>query len=331
MRFRRIIWVVSITTAFAGCDSPPPFCGGRLADACRKAQDLGYLAGVELGDEGASGNAILGQAGAIGTTGKARVSVRVSGMKRETPQMANVVVRTDSSAGASTIRTGSELGTSISIDGAIGGASGARMGDSRIGGLDLLGSITAMPNSDRGSLQVGGSPVTLGIGVRLGILAETRTMPAVSLTASARTPRRFTGSTQPLPTDSGERVRLELHSGKITTLGLRLASSKQVGRFGVTAGIGQDTYYASVGYAVTGGGTLGTGSESESFKVTRTNAFAGASYSAGRVTFATELGRLAGGHVPPMLNAFGSRSVTAPHSYVTLGVRIPAGRTNDRD
>jgi hypothetical protein len=76
---------------------------------------------------------------------------------------------------------------------------------------------------------------------------------------------------------------------------------------------------------------LGSGVETATFNVTRTNAFAGASYTAGRVTFGAEFGRLFGGHVPPMLNTFGGRSATASRGYLTLGARIPAGRTNDRD
>jgi len=321
--------IVSLVAAVGACDGVPP-CTGRLVDACRKAQDLAYVAGVQLGDETASGNAVLGDAAAIGSTGKALVSVRGTGMRRDGPVVSNVTVRTDSSVGSSAFRARSELGSAFSIDAAVGGIHGMRVRDTEIGTLDVLGSVTAAPNSDRGNLHVGGSPITFGLGVRLGILKETRTLPAVSFAAALRSPRKFSVTAPALATDSGGAVRIGLSSGEVSTLGLRLATSKRMGRFGITGGIGQDTYYVSTNYTVTGSPELGDAGDIADFNVTRTNAFAGASYAAGRVTFAAEMGRLFGGHVPPMLNAYGSRSVTAGRNWLTLGVRIPAGRTNDR-
>jgi hypothetical protein len=206
-----------------------------------------------------------------------------------------------------------------------------RVGTTRVGGIDFLGSVIAIPNPNRGSLDVAGPPAVLGLGVRLGVIGETRTLPAVALTGSLRTPRRFNADAPLLPTDDGGTVHLELRSGKVSTLGYRLASSKQIGRIGLTAGVGQDVYSASVGYRVTGSDTLGTGSDGVSFDITRTNLFGGISYSAGRVTFVAEGGRLTGGRLPAMLNTFGTRSPTARHDYLSLGVRIPAGRTLDRD
>lgn len=323
------VLLVSLVALVAACDGVPP-CTGRLVDACRKAQDLAYGVGVQLGDEAASGNAVLGDAAAIGSTGKAMIAVRGTGMRRDGPVLSNVTVRTDSSVGSSAFGARSELASAFSIDAAVGGIHGMRIRDTEIGTIDVLGSVTAMPNADRGNLHVGGSPITFGIGVRLGIVAETKTLPAVSFAASLRTPRKFSVTAPALPTDSGDAVKLSLSSGEVSTLGLRLASSKRIGRIGITGGVGQDTYYITTDYGVTGSTTLGEAGDLADFNVTRTNAFVGASYAAGRVTIAAEMGRLFGGHVPPMMNTFGDGSATAGRNWLTIGMRMPAGRTNDR-
>jgi hypothetical protein len=124
-------------------------------------------------------------------------------------------------------------------------------------------------------------------------------------------------------------VKISFERGSFGTLEYRLAASKKAGDFGVSGGIGHNVYFITTAYDIDGG-ALGTGVESTSFNVTRTAAFVGATYTRKQLTLGAELGRVMGGDLPAMVNTFGDRGPTPARNYLSLGVRVPAGRTLDR-
>jgi hypothetical protein len=148
----RPIACAALTLAVAACDGPyPPACAG-FPDACTKARDLATLVAVQLGDEAVStGNAIIGQGGALQDEGKMEVSFRAKVTSRENPQFDNVTVRTDAPA-ASRFGVDARPTTSFAADVALGITRGTRVGDTRVAALDLLGGLTLTPHLDGGTV-----------------------------------------------------------------------------------------------------------------------------------------------------------------------------------
>ena len=156
---------------------------------------------------------------------------------------------------------------------------------------------------------------------RLGILQETDRLPAVSLTGIVRELPKFSLSTERLPTEGGETVSLSLTNGRIHTSGLRLAASKRLGRFGLSGGVGRESYYTTVDFQAES-----AGSESTDFTANRNTAFIGGSLGVGTTTLGLEVGSVFGGKAPSMTNSFGDASPTAARTFLSLGVRLPIGR-----
>lgn len=324
---RHLIYPAGLIVLAAACDGPlPPVCGGALSDACRKASDMAYALGVQLADESNDGSVVLGDVGTMGETGKGALSFRVNAVGRNAVRMDGVTARTDGTSAASTFRTDRGVATALSISGVVGAFGGVPAGPTRVGGIDFLGSLAVAASTDHGDLELKSRPSMMGIGVRLGLMQETPSLPAVSFTSMVHAGSKFSMKTPRLPTDTQEGVVLRLENGDLSTLGLRLGASKTFGAFGVSGGAGRTIYFIDSDYSVDGTGSLGYGNQNITFTVRRTNAFVGATYTRKRLTFGAELGRLMGGDVSETLNTFGD-GANAAHNYLSLGIRIPAGRS----
>jgi hypothetical protein len=319
--------VYALTLVLSACDDGA--CRGRLADACRKAEDLAYLVGVQIGDATSQGNAIITRGGALHATGKIDLALRTRVMSRDNARFGNVTVRTDSTVGGSSFAVDQGTVSTISADLAVGGLPGFRVGETRVGGLDLLAGLgVTTGNGGDGGLRLGNH--SLSAGLRLGLIEETRSLPSVSVTAMARAIATISATVPPLPTDNGATVNIRFEHVDVGSLGVRFAASKRLGRFGLSAGYGRDTYHPTIDYAVTATDVaLDSASRRVAFSIARQTAFGGASLTLGSATIGAEVGRLFGGGMPPMTNTFGSLDANAPRTYLTFGVRIPAGRTND--
>jgi len=321
----RPIACAALTLVLAGCDGYGLYCGDNLVDACSKARDLATVVTVQLGDEAvATGNAIIGQGGALGDKGRMEASFRARVTSHGSPQFDNVTVRTDATVGSSSFGVDTRPATSFSGDFALRVSRGDRVGETRVAALDLVGGFSVTPQLDGGSIQINGSSLGVSLGARLGILQETKTLPAVSLTGMFRTIPRFSVTSQSMPTDSGGSVTLSLNNGDILTTGWRLAASKQLGRFGISGGLGGETYDGTVEFAVEAASVPG-GSETINLTARRNTAFIGGSLGMGRATLAAELGSVFGGKIPSLSNTF-EQSPDAARAYLTLGVRLPIGK-----
>jgi len=319
----RLVAPAALTLAIAACEGGVlPFCGGDMIDACSKAHDLAAVMSTQLADEAvAEGNAIVAESGALHDEGRFEMSFRANVMSRNNPSVDNVTVRTDATIGASSFGVDAGAAASVAGEFALRVSRGTRVGDTRVAGLDLLGGLRLTPHMDGGSIHTDGGMLGYSYGARLGLLQETDRLPAVSLTGMVRTLPKFSLNTERLPVEGGETVALSLSNARIQTTGLRLAVSKRLGRFGVSGGVGRESYYTTADlYAES------AGSESTDFTATRNTAFIGGSLGIGTTTVGMELGSVFGGDVPSMTNSFGNGSPTAARTFVSLGVRLPIGR-----
>jgi hypothetical protein len=69
MTVRQVLYVVLTVASATACEEPPIVCTQLAPDACRKAEDLGYMVSVQHGDRTATGNMIVGEAGALHVPG----------------------------------------------------------------------------------------------------------------------------------------------------------------------------------------------------------------------------------------------------------------------
>jgi hypothetical protein len=318
------VLLLAATSACEGrCADYAPF-----ADACTKARDLGYVTGVQLAEAAATGNAIVGQGGALHRQGQVTFALSAGGMARSSPRVDGIAIRTDNLATSTRFVTDHRTTPTISADVAVGAVAGVQVGDTRMGGVDVLLGVTALPDRRLGAVHVGGKPLDLALGARIGLLEETRSLPGIALTARLRLPPRFSLTMAALTDTAGRRVTISVPRVDITSFGWRLAAAKTWRRFGLTGGVGRDTYHSSITYAATVVDTTTvTASDVVTFTVPKRTAFIGASVALGaKTTLAAEVGSLYGGHMPPMLNTFGSGRMNAARTYMTLGIRLAGGR-----
>jgi hypothetical protein len=319
----RLIAPAVLALAVAACDGPiPPFCGGDMIDACSKARDLAAVMSTQLADEAvAEGNAIVGESGALHNEGRVEMSFRANAMSRNSPTFDNVTVRSDATVGASSFGVDAGAAASLAGEVALRVSRGARVGDTRTAGLDLLGGLRLTPHMDGGSIHTNGGTLGYSYGARLGILQETDKLPAVSLTGMVRVLPKFSLTTERLPIEGGQTVSLSLSNGKVETTGVRLAASKRFGRFGLSGGVGRESYYTTVEFNAESAGT-----ESTDFTANRNTAFIGGSLGIGATILGMEVGSVFGGKAPSITNSFGDASLTDARTFVSLGVRLPMGR-----
>jgi hypothetical protein len=319
----RPIGYAALVAILSACDVGP-YCSARILDACAKAEQMAAFVGEELASSATTGNAIVGQGSALHHLGSVALSVRTNTTRRTTPQLGEALLRTDGEGSTGNFTFDDGTATSLSADVAIGVVPGFAVGETRVLGVDLLGSLTAVPGFDNGGLTAHGGGIGFGTGLRLGVLAETRALPAVSLSASVRQLPSFTLTNRPLRLADGGWVTLGMDDLDVTTRAIRVAASKQFGRFGMTGGLGKDWHDITGKLRVESLDRLDQSmAHTTSQDVTRTTAFAGASFALGRAaTLSAEVGRLSGTDDRMAYNMFTARSGDGARTFVTVGMRL---------
>ena len=312
----------------AACDGV--YCGDVLIDACRKAEDLAGFVGTEVAASHPVGNAVIGEGGGIHRQGRLSIGLRANTATLSAPVIGRPTLRRDGITGT-TFQTRNDRGTSFGADLAVGAFRGFRVRATRVGGVDLLGNLTRTPAFGSQDFRARSKGLAgVGIGLRLGVVQETRSIPGVSLTAATYVSQEYKAETGQLPlTDSGT-VSIALRRLRGETGIVRVAASKQFGRFGLTGGVGTDSYHVTGDYRIKSADPLldsGWGSMSLDFR--RNNAFGGGSIALGKATLGVEAGTVFGGRQPALTNTFGERRIDRARGYVTVGVKMAAGRTLD--
>ena len=296
-------------------------------DVCLRAKDVFSLMAPQLGAAITGGNAVLGQGGTLGGLGhftiEARVTAVLNGALPDIPQWSGLAT---TSAPAS-----QELATKKSpvpmpvVDGAIGVFKGLPLGLTNVGGIDLLGSVTYIPNVEETDFSVKPDANTkFGYGVRVGLLQESLLIPGVSATWMKRDlpVTTITGT----GTFTGQSMSFTLGDADIQTTSWRLVASKSFILFGLAAGYGQDKYKESAlfsGSATVAGTPYTFTPFTVNSEMTRSNVFANASINLLLLKLVAEIGQVSGGEATPVpFNTFSGGKVDDARTYGSVGLRF---------
>jgi hypothetical protein len=201
-------------------------------------------------------------------------------------------------------------------DAAIGVFKGFPIGITNVGGVDVLGSASFIPDFDGDGVSVStDNPLRLGFGARISALQESIITPGISITYLRRDLPSVSLS------GSAGNATLRVTSFDESTDAWRIVASKNLVLFGLAAGFGQDKYKATaVANATANGVTSSDISISQS--MTRSNMFADLSFNMPVLKFVVEVGRVFGGDEPATLNTFEGSSITDSRLYGSVGLRF---------
>jgi hypothetical protein len=295
----------------------------RIAqDGCQQAYDLFQFMAPQLGISLAGGNATLGQGGALGGLGHFTIGVRGNVVQGLLPDVGAFQQNTNG-AQRRTLPTNDQILGLPTADAAIGLYKGFPLGLTNVGGVDLLLSAAYVPTIDETDVSITPDQnLSVGYGVRVGILQESIVVPGVS----------FTYLKRDLPqTDiigqSGNN-RLSVTNVKVNTSAWRAVASKSLVFVSIAAGVGQDTYDQSADFAATVSGTFSgvpvsgsTTVPNTSQTLKRTNFFADLSVNLPLFKIVGEIGNVSGGTVDTF-NSFSGGNADRALVYYSAGLRF---------
>jgi hypothetical protein len=261
---------------------------GAVQDACQKTVDLFQLMAPQLATAVTAGNATLGEAGTLGGLGHFTIEVRGNVVRGAVPFVNNATLGTIG-AQQTNFKTSTVAIPAAFVDGGVGLFRGFGVGLTHVGGVDVLGSAFYAPNYTGHGIAVRPDRgVELGYGARLGIIEETRVLPAVSATFM----ERDLPTTQITGVDNdGDSLRVQNLSVK--TSAWRAVIGKHFLIVGLAAGVGQDHEKSSTDITASGGilGLIATSAlASPSQSLTRTNYFGDLSFDPPLVHVIVEVG-----------------------------------------
>jgi hypothetical protein len=334
---RRFLSVASVLTLAAavtplaslGAQDRQPSCPTgspqqiATADACEKATDLFAYMMPQLGTALVGGSHTLGIGSTLGGFPNFAFALRANFVRGDLPDVSSMSV---SATGAvnSDIETTSQFIALPGVDFAVGIWKGFPMGVSRIGGIDLLGSLTYVPeieDEDGGvSIKPTDGSTKIGLGARIGILEQSLVVPGVSFSYLVRDV-----PTLDLTASSGN-DEFALEDFSVKTTSWRLSAQKNLMLIQLGAGVGQDTYKSSADITVTVNdpiipvtGSAST-SSSQDQSITRTTMYGSLGFNLFLAKVVAEIGRVSGGDVPTY-NTF-SEEADKARMYGSLGIRI---------
>jgi len=290
----------------------------EVRDVCQKAVDLFNYMAPQLGTAIAGGNATLGQASVLGGLGHFSLGIRVNAVLGAVPDFEGNTTDDISDAGAvrSNIATMDAPIPMPVVDAAIGLFRGFPVGGTHVGGVDALVSAFYVPSYDEDgvTLETPDGALKFGFGARVGVVRETPTMPAVSVTYLVRElpTLSITGDV-----DDEQAARAGLTDFTLRTTSTRLVVGKRFGFLGLAVGAGQDTYETEAQVVA----ELGDATASPfgfSQKITRTNIFADVNF---RI-IQLEIGRVSGGDAVETYNTFSPTKAGESYTYGSVGFRI---------
>ena len=326
--------ILAVAGAGAQANTCPPGTTSTLAgftipdrtrasqDACQMAVDIFQVMAPQLGLALAGGNATLGQGSVVGGLGHFSVGLRANLFSGDLPQVQNFPSPSVNGRQQRSLPSKSQLLGLPTADAAIGISSGIPLGLTNVGGIDLLLSAAYVPSFGDSSSDIRVRPkqnLSVGYGVRIGLLQESLIVPGVSLTYLKRD----------LPTTSisgtSTNINVNINEAKVNTTAWRLVASKSFLFFGLAAGAGQDSYdqSATIQATVKSGVTVPQTSDAITLsqKMTRTNVFLDASFNLPLFRFVGEIGQATGG-TASTYNTFTNGAADRSRTYGSLGIRF---------
>lgn len=289
---------------------------GVTENACVQARDLFLYMAPQFGTALTTGSHTLGVGTNLGGFPHFAIALRANAVYGDLPTINDVTV---GPAAATTIETEESPVPMPTFDFALGLTKGFSLGVTRIGGIDLIGGVTFVPEveGDNSSLKPQGSSVAVGYGARVGLLQQSALIPGVSFSVLRRNlPTLDFG----FATDAGDQFNINDFSVKTTSW--RLSAQKNLLLFQLGAGIGGDTY----DFSTTANGTVDPAGVNQSFafsadqKMNRTTMYGSLGLNLFLFKAVAEVGQVSGGSAPTF-NDF-TEPADKSRLYASVGIRI---------
>jgi hypothetical protein len=287
----------------------------------------------QLGGALAAGGPVLGTA----RTGEGiSITLRLNGVAAVTPDLSAQPFSV-SGAQVSTLASTRAPVLIPALDVAFSLSPGIRAGRQRVLAVDLLGSVVYLRTGDVGTVNVGpgkgtfaSSPFRAGYGARVGVLSESRRVPAVSVSYLRRSLPGTSMVTSAPITLPGATLRdtIALTESSLRADAFRLAVSKRVGRVEVGGGVGENRYrnFTQLQAMVTQslfGAPVRTDRMTAVLtrKVRRQSAYGSLALTFGHYHVGAEAGAVFGGDEFPTFNSVAGYERGATRGHASLGVR----------
>lgn len=303
-----LLLTVSAPAARAQTCSNPSLVG----DACAVASDFFRYMAPQLGTAIAGGSHTLGIGTNLGGFPHFAVALRVNAVQGAAPSINDVQIGAAQQRSFDVSETPVPMAT---VDFALGLTKGFNLGVTRVGGIDLIGGVTYVPEVDDPEFSLTPqSNVAVGLGARVGILQQSALIPGVSVSYMKRDL-----PTIDLGTSADDGSNFGINDLSVKTTSWRISAQKNLLLFQLGAGYGGDTYDYSTNalVAVAGGGT---GAMSDAQSVTRTTMYGTLGINLWLIKVVGEVGQVSGGNITTF-NDFATPA-DAARTYGTLGVRI---------
>ena len=243
---RRILVAAALFAVTAAPARAQSCAAGNTQDACEKARDMWLYMMPQLGTSLVGGSHTLGIGGTLGGFPHFAIALRANAVMGNLPDLSGMTFAVGA-AQNSNIDTPDQILGLPGVDFAVGVYKGFPLGVTRIGGVDLIGSVTYIPEiqGDGASIIPQDGSTKIGLGARVGLLEQSLIVPGVS----------FSYLVRDLPvvslTASSINADIALNNFSVKTTSWRLAAQKNLLLFQLSAGYGQDTYDAAAEIAGT--------------------------------------------------------------------------------
>lgn len=310
---RRLLAGSALLLALAAPAQAQNCAAGTTQDACQKAADLWAYMMPQLGTSLTGGSHTLGMGTTLGGLGHFAIAVRANAINGDLPDLSTLTVNVGARQN-SNITTQSQYLGLPTVDVALGVFKGIPLGVTRVGGIDLLGSATYVPDieGDDATITTTDGNLKIGYGARVGILEQSLIVPGVSVSYLVRD----------LPTvnlaATAQNASFAISDFSVKTTSWRLAAQKNLLLFQLGAGVGQDTYTSA---ATIGGSVSGNGFTTDAAQdLTRTTMYGSLGFNLFIAKVVAEVGQVSGGEVTTF-NTF-DEAADKSRLYGTVGIRI---------
>ena len=290
---------------------------GVTENACVTARDLFLYMAPQLGTSLTGGSHTLGIGTNLGGFPHFAIALRANAMFGDRPKLTDV---TAGPAAPQSIETEEQPIGLPTVDFALGLTKGFSLGVTRIGGIDLIGGATYIPElklGANGSITPQGGSLAIGLGARVGLLQQSAFIPGVSFSYLSRNLPTIDFA---MASDAGDQFNINDFSVKTTSW--RLSAQKNLLLFQLGAGFGGDTYESSTVANGTVIHPLGTSSFAFSAdqKMTRTTMYGSLGINLVLAKIVAEVGQASGGKAVTY-NDY-SQPADKTRMYGTVGIRI---------
>lgn len=288
----------------------------EAADACATGADfLRYMA-PQLGTSLVGGSHTLGIGTNLGGFPHFAIALRGNAVMGSLPDINNLGVGAPQRRNYATPDQVLGLPT---VDFALGITKGFNVGVTRIGGIDLIGGATYVPEVTEPDFSVAApdGSLSLAYGVRVGLLQQSALIPGVAFSWMKRDMPTLDLATT---TDGGD--NLSIDNLAINSTSWRLSAQKNFLLFQFGAGLGKDNYDfdADVSATVSDGVFTYNGAFNAAQSMSRTTMYGSLGINLFVAKFVAEVGQVIGGSAPTY-HTFDT-AADAKRLYGTAGIRI---------